>query len=152
MVFFSTAVNTTYPELLVETTDISMCDYVKQSAVMMSCKVPATQDTAIKDYRFLLAEQMFHSALNQRLFKISRQKDPPFFSCVSSSEHLVRPIKAYIMSANCQERGTLQALEQMLTEVRSSSTSKLGVPSNSRSFQAVLSLHMKGLRGVTLLQ
>jgi len=87
------------------------------SAVMMSCKVPATQDTAIKDYRFLLAEQMFHSALNQRLFKISRQKDPPFFSCVSSSEHLVRPIKAYIMSANCQERGTLQALEQMLTEV-----------------------------------
>jgi hypothetical protein len=30
----------------------------------MSCKVPAKQDTTISDYRFLIAEQMFHSALN----------------------------------------------------------------------------------------
>jgi len=84
---------------------------------MISCKVPAKQDTTIGDYRFLIVEQMFHSALNQRFFKISRNKNPPFFSCSSSSENLVRPVKAYIMSANCQERGTLQALEQMLTEV-----------------------------------
>ncbi|KAG0557873.1 hypothetical protein KC19_11G163400 [Ceratodon purpureus] len=87
------------------------------SAVMMSCKVPAKQDTTVADYRFLIAEQMFHSALNQRFYKVSRHKNPPFFSCISSSENLVRPVKAYIMSANCQERGTLQALEQMLTEV-----------------------------------
>lgn len=87
------------------------------SAVMISCKVPAKQDTTIKDYRFMIAELMFHSALNQRFFKISRQKNPPFFYCISSSENLVRPVKAYIMTANCQERGTLQALEQMLTEV-----------------------------------
>jgi len=84
---------------------------------MISCKVPAKQDTTIGDYRFLIAEQMFHSALNQRFFKISRNKNPPFFSCVSSSENLVHPVKAYIMTAHCQERGTLQALEQMLTEV-----------------------------------
>lgn len=85
---------------------------------MISWKVPAKEDTSIEDYRFLIAEQMFHSALNQRFFKISKHKNPPFFSCISSSENLVRPVKAYIMSANCQERGTLQALEQMLTEVR----------------------------------
>ncbi|CAM6103151.1 unnamed protein product [Calypogeia fissa] len=87
------------------------------SAVMLSCKLPSTDIVTIADYRFSLAEGIFHNALNQRFFKISRKQDPPFFSCSTSSEAFVRPVKAYIMSANCKERGTLQALESMLTEV-----------------------------------
>ncbi|CAM6082242.1 unnamed protein product [Calypogeia fissa] len=87
------------------------------SAVMLSCKLPSTDIVTISDYRFSLAEGIFHNALNQRFFKISRKQDPPFFSCSTSSEAFVRPVKAYIMSANCKERGTLQALESMLTEV-----------------------------------
>lgn len=87
------------------------------SAVVVSCKLPATGFKTIEDYRFSLVEGMFHNALNQRFFKISRQKDPPFFSCSSTGDNLVHPVKAYLLSASCKEKGTLQALESVLTEI-----------------------------------
>ncbi|KAL5986243.1 hypothetical protein ACLOJK_014576 [Asimina triloba] len=87
------------------------------SAVMISCKMPVGMMTTVKDYRDSLAEAMFHCALNQRFFKISRRKDPPYFSCSSVADVLVRPVKAYIMTSTCKERGTIEALESMLLEV-----------------------------------
>lgn len=87
------------------------------SAVMVSCKIPFSDMKTVGDYRESLAESMFHSALNQRFFKISRQPDPPFFSCSSAGDVLVHPVKAYIMTASCKERGTIEALESVLTEV-----------------------------------
>lgn len=84
---------------------------------MVSCKMPVDAMTTVKDYRDSLAEAMFHCALNQRFFKISRRNDPPYFSCSSAAEVLVRPVKAYIMSSTCKERGTIEALESMLLEV-----------------------------------
>lgn len=71
----------------------------------------------MKDYRELLVESMFFQALNQRLFKISRKKDPPYFSCSAAADVLVRSSKAYIMTSSCKEKGTIEALESMLTEV-----------------------------------
>lgn len=73
----------------------------------------------MKDYRELLVESMFFQALNQRFFKISRKKDPPYFSCSAAADIIVRPIKAYIMTSSCKEKGTIEALESMLTEVTS---------------------------------
>ncbi|XP_042385676.1 zinc protease PQQL-like [Zingiber officinale] len=87
------------------------------SAVMVSCKMPVDEMQTVKDYRDSLAEAMFHCALNQRFFKISRRKDPPYFSCSSAADALVRPVKAYIMTSSCRERGTVAALEAMLIEV-----------------------------------
>ncbi|CAN6441507.1 unnamed protein product [Victoria cruziana] len=87
------------------------------SAVVLSCKIPVVEMKTVKDYRNSLAEAMFHCALNQRLFKISRRKDPPFFSCSSAGDVLVNPVKAYIMTSTCKERGTVEALESMLMEV-----------------------------------
>ncbi|CAA6666109.1 unnamed protein product [Spirodela intermedia] len=75
------------------------------SAVMISCKIPAAEMRTVKDYRNSLAEAMFHCALNQRFFKISRRKDPP------------SSVKAYIMTSSCREGGTVGALEFMLMEV-----------------------------------
>ncbi|XP_058068278.1 zinc protease PQQL-like isoform X2 [Magnolia sinica] len=87
------------------------------SAVMISCKMPVGMMTTVKDYRNSLAEAMFHCALNQRFFKISRRKDPPYFSCSSVADVLVSPVKAYIMTSTCKERGTIESLESMLMEV-----------------------------------
>ncbi|KAI9119409.1 hypothetical protein K1719_010084 [Acacia pycnantha] len=87
------------------------------SAVMISYKMPADVLKTVKDYRNLLAESMFLYALNQRFFKISRRKDPPYFSCSAAADVLVRPLKAYIMTSSCKEKGTVDALESMLTEV-----------------------------------
>ncbi|XP_030953176.1 zinc protease PQQL-like isoform X1 [Quercus lobata] len=87
------------------------------SAVMISYKMQADQLKTVKDYRDLLAESMFLYALNQRFFKISRRRDPPYFSCSAAADVLVRPLKAYIMTSSCKEKGTVEALESMLIEV-----------------------------------
>ncbi|GMQ06239.1 hypothetical protein CsSME_00050896 [Camellia sinensis var. sinensis] len=87
------------------------------SAVMISCKMPVDELKTVKDYRNLLAESMFFHALNQRFFKISRGKDPPYFSCSAAADVLVRPVKAYIMTSSCKEKGTIEALKSILTEV-----------------------------------
>lgn len=87
------------------------------SAVMVSCKLPVEELKTVQDYRNLLAESMFFHAINQRFFKISRKKDPPYFSCSAAADILVRPTKAYIMTSSCKEKGTIEALESMLTEV-----------------------------------
>ncbi|KAL8102510.1 zinc protease PQQL-like isoform X2 [Apium graveolens] len=87
------------------------------SAVMVSCKMPVVELRTVRDYRELLVECMFFHALNQRFFKISRKKDLPYFSCSASADVLVRPSKAYIMTSSCKEKGTIEALESMLTEV-----------------------------------
>jgi hypothetical protein len=91
--------------------------YKKQSAVVISCKMPAGTIKTVKDYRDSLVESMFHCALNQRLFKISRRTDPPYFSCSSAADALVRPVKAYIMTSSCREKGTVVALESMFLQV-----------------------------------
>jgi hypothetical protein len=84
---------------------------------MISYKMQADQLKTVKDYRDLLAESMFLYALNQRFFKISRRKNPPYFSCSAAADVLVRPLKAYIMTSSCKEKGTIEALESMLIEV-----------------------------------
>ncbi|KAK2986241.1 hypothetical protein RJ640_027336 [Escallonia rubra] len=87
------------------------------SAVMISCKMPVNELRTVKDYRDMLAESMFLHAINQRFFKLSRKRDPPYFSCSAAADVLVRPVKTYIMSSSCREKGTIEALESMLTEV-----------------------------------
>ncbi|XP_068334934.1 zinc protease PQQL-like [Pyrus communis] len=87
------------------------------SAVIISYKMAADELKTVRDYRDLLAESMFLYALNQRFFKISRKKDPPYFSCSASADVLVNPLKAYIMTSSCKEKGTVEALESMLIEV-----------------------------------
>ncbi|KAL4194482.1 hypothetical protein AMTRI_Chr05g68900 [Amborella trichopoda] len=87
------------------------------SAVMISCKIPVFEMKTVKDYRDSLAEAMFHCALSQRLFKIARRKDPPFFSCGSAADVLIRPVKACIVTSTCKEGGIIEALESMLLEV-----------------------------------
>jgi hypothetical protein len=84
---------------------------------MISYKMQADQLKTVKDYRDLLAESMFLYALNQRFFKISRRTDPPYFSCSAAADVLVHPLKAYIMTSACKEKGTIEALESMLFEV-----------------------------------
>ena len=90
---------------------------LQQSAVMISYKMQVDELKTVRDYRDLLAESMFLHALNQRFFKISRRKDPPHFSCSAAADILVNPLKAYIMTSSCKEKGTIKAIESMLIEV-----------------------------------
>ncbi|XP_050218354.1 zinc protease PQQL-like [Mercurialis annua] len=87
------------------------------SAVMISYKMPAFELKTVKDYKEMLVESMFLYALNQRFFKLSRRKDPPYFSCSAAADVLVQPLKACIITSSCKEKGTLEAVESMLLEV-----------------------------------
>lgn len=87
------------------------------SAVMISYKMPAEELKKVKDYKSMLVESMFLYALNQRFFKLSRRKDPPYFSCSAAADVIVSPLKTCIMTSSCKEKGTLLALESMLLEV-----------------------------------
>ncbi|KAJ6803070.1 zinc protease PQQL-like isoform X1 [Iris pallida] len=84
---------------------------------MISCKVSVDEMRTVKDYRDSLAEAMFHCAMNQRFFKISRRRDPPYFSCSSAADAYIKPVKAYIMTSSCREGGTVEALESLMMEV-----------------------------------
>lgn len=88
-----------------------------QSAVVISYKMPMRELKTVKDYKSLLTESMFLYALNQRLYKLSRRKDPPYFSCSATADSFVLPLNAYIITASCKENGSLEALESMLIEV-----------------------------------
>ncbi|KAK9715778.1 hypothetical protein RND81_06G188600 [Saponaria officinalis] len=87
------------------------------SAVVISCKVPARELKTVKDYRDLLVESMFLQALNQRMFKIARRRDPPFYSCSATADDLASAVTAYILTSSCKENGTKDALEAMLLEL-----------------------------------
>ncbi|GMP23664.1 hypothetical protein CsSME_00001181 [Camellia sinensis var. sinensis] len=91
---------------------------VAGSAVMISCKMPADELKIVKDYKNLLAESIFFHALNQRFFKISRRKDSAYFSSSVAADVIARPMKTYIMTSFCKEKGTIiEALKSILTEV-----------------------------------
>lgn len=96
--------------------------------MIVSYKMPVNELKTVRDYKEMLTESMFLHALNQRFFKLSRRKDPPYFSCSATADDLIRPLKAYIMSSSCKERGTLKALESMLIEVCNLNTWRSLVP------------------------
>jgi hypothetical protein len=60
---------------------------------------------------------MFHSMLNNRLFKISRQEKPPFYVAQCSSEPLSSTIQTICVSASVAEGATPAAVEAILIEL-----------------------------------
>ncbi|OMO91641.1 hypothetical protein COLO4_18247 [Corchorus olitorius] len=88
-----------------------------ESAVCINYTMPAVELKTVRDYKEMLVRCLFRSALNRRFFRISRRKDPPYFSCSIGSYGLVRKVKAHAIESTCKEKGTLEALESMLTEV-----------------------------------
>ncbi|OMO91640.1 hypothetical protein COLO4_18245 [Corchorus olitorius] len=88
-----------------------------ESAVCINYTIPVDELKTMKDYRDMLVRVLFRGALNQRFYKISCRKDPPYFSCSISGGILVRGSKVYTIDSTCKENGSLKALESMLTEV-----------------------------------
>ncbi|XP_012831738.1 PREDICTED: uncharacterized protein LOC105952699 [Erythranthe guttata] len=86
------------------------------SVVGITFKIPTNWMKTVKDYRNFMAEDMFFNAMNQRLFKLSHKKDPPYFSCSAASNGLVRATKAYTMTSSCKHNGIIESLESMLIE------------------------------------
>ncbi|CAI5511991.1 unnamed protein product [Closterium sp. Naga37s-1] len=87
------------------------------SAVMVTCKAPVHAMVTPMDYRQYLVEELFQAALSHRLFLLSRRPDPPFYAAAATVEALVKSTRSFSLSASCQDKGTLKALEALWMEV-----------------------------------
>jgi zinc protease len=80
-------------------------------------KMPHRPDSSARDYRRTLAEQLYHSMLNQRLDEIRRRPDAPFVFAGSGTGGFVRTADAFQQQAMAKEDKVEPALEALLQEV-----------------------------------
>lgn len=57
------------------------------------------------------------SCLNHRLYRLSRARDPAFFSASMSDESACGSVDMFVLGVVCEEKKTLRALEAVLTEL-----------------------------------
>lgn len=69
------------------------------------------------DYRRLLMERLFTRMINNRLYELLIQPDPPFLYGFMSSGSFVRTVKTYSINAGVEEDKILSGLEAVMTEV-----------------------------------
>ena len=50
-------------------------------------------------YRTYLVGEIFCISMNNRLFKISRRADPPFYNAATQSEDLAQPVHSSLLNA-----------------------------------------------------
>ncbi|OMO67338.1 hypothetical protein CCACVL1_20590 [Corchorus capsularis] len=66
-----------------------------ESAVCINYTMPVDELKTVKDYRDMLVTAMFQTAMNRRFYRISRKKDPPYFSCSIEDGDLVARVRLH---------------------------------------------------------
>ena len=56
----------------------------------------------------VLQDEIFMICLNQRLYRLSRAREPPFFSATLSDEATCNAVDMYVLSASCEEQKVLR--------------------------------------------
>lgn len=70
-----------------------------------------------KDYRRLVAEQLYGMILNERLASIARKPDAPFIAAFGGIQSVVRTVDAFQRFAQAKTGKTEEALQALMTEV-----------------------------------
>eukprot|EP00963_Diacronema_lutheri_P003130 scaffold261_cov336-Pavlova_lutheri.AAC.45 len=87
------------------------------SRVYVNFSYPCMPLKSAKDFRELLKIELFEHVLNSRFFKISRGRNPPFYTASASTDRPVRSINNFVVAAACPEGQVLVALERLLMEL-----------------------------------
>ena len=74
-------------------------------------------ESSKKDYRRILAEQVYSAILNERLGSLARKPDAPFIGALGGFDSIVRDIDSFIRTANVKGGRVEDALRALLTEV-----------------------------------
>jgi len=91
-----------------EATDSRVSIYYKQTV--------REEDGTLRSYRRLLIERLYNSMLNDRLFELTQQADPPFLYASSGQGRLIRSKEVYVLGAGVEEGGLERGLEALLAE------------------------------------
>src|SRR5690606_36266437 len=87
------------------------------TTVQIQNLVPHRPEASKRDYRRLVAEQLYSMILNERLGSISRRADAPFIAAFGGISSLVRDIDTFTRIANAKQGKVEDTLRALLTEV-----------------------------------
>jgi len=87
------------------------------TSVTIDNLVPHRPESSKKDYRRLLAEQLYSMILDERLASIARKPDAPFIAAFGGINSVVRSVDAFSRFANAKDGKVEDALRALLTEV-----------------------------------
>jgi len=79
--------------------------------------MPHRPESSVKDYKRIVAEQVYQSMLNERLGSLSRKKDAPFAGAFTGVQGLTREIDAFIRTAQAKTGKAEDTLKQLFLEV-----------------------------------
>ncbi len=87
------------------------------TAVSVYTKLPRRSQGTVGDYRRGLVERLYHGMINDRLYEVGHQPDPPFLYAYSETDSLVRTATVDQQEAGVPEGGVLRGLEALLAEI-----------------------------------
>ncbi len=86
------------------------------NTVSIYWKQPARDDATHAAYRQSIVEGLYNRMMNQRLFELTQQADPPFLFGLSGQGRFIGPKEVYIMTAAVAPNGIERGLETLLVE------------------------------------
>ncbi|MFQ5702646.1 MAG: M16 family metallopeptidase [Gemmatimonadales bacterium] len=86
------------------------------SSVSLYYLQPPQRESTVGDYRELIVERLYNSMLNDRLFELTQQSDPPFLYGSSGQGRLIRSKEVYVLGAGVADGGVERGLRSLLTE------------------------------------
>ncbi|WIA12333.1 hypothetical protein OEZ85_012387 [Tetradesmus obliquus] len=89
----------------------------QDSGLYLSWKVPSRPTATPAQYLEVMKDVLFQACLNGRLYRLSRARDPPFFSASLADESACAAVDMFVLGVVCEEKQTLRALEAVLVEL-----------------------------------
>lgn len=86
------------------------------SSVSVYWKQALRDESTVGAYRQSIVESLYNQMLNQRLFELTQQADPPYLGAFSGQGRFIGSTEVYILGAGVQNNGIERGLETLLTE------------------------------------
>ena len=86
------------------------------TSISLYFKMDPIPDVTIGDYRRLLIERLNIRMMNNRLYELLNQPEPPYLFAMTLKTNLVRAMDIYLVGAAVKEDGIESGLEAILTE------------------------------------
>jgi zinc protease len=86
------------------------------SSISVYWKQSLRDESTVGAYRQSIVESLFNRMLNQRLYELTQQADPPYLGAFSGQGRFIGAKEVYILGAGVQNNGIERGLEALLTE------------------------------------
>lgn len=103
-----------------EQTLVSVCSdkEATSTSVAMFYKYPADTSFSTERYRKMLMANLYFTMLNQRMYELTREPNPPYLYASASSDNISRTCNAFILSALIADTNIVAGLKALLTETQ----------------------------------